>query len=124
MELIEKVKRGLKHCSDRGKCNDCCPYSYLIRDDNEGMDSCTSALCTDALSVIEQMEQEIERLKKTEAEKQAERKRKRQEYMKKYRSEHKQQANQYNREWRKKNPEKWKAQKAREKERQKRKNAE
>ena len=70
---------------------------------------------------IDEMKGAFDTIRKTKAEKQAERKRKKQAYMKKYRSEHKEQMNLYNREWRKKNPEKRKAQKAREKERQKQK---
>ena len=121
MADIEKVKQGLRCCAEIKSATDCesdgklCPYLPEK--------FCLMGMCCDALDVIEQMEQEIARLKKTEAEKQEERKRKRQEYMKRYRSEHKEQANKYNREWRKNNPEKWKAQKARERERQKQKNA-
>ena len=112
MADIEKVKHGARCCQE----SDCserkhCPYY--------GDDECFEKMSHDFLTVIEQMEQEIARLKKTEAEKQEERKRKRQAYMKKFRSEHKEQINQYNREWRKKNPEKRKAQKAREREKKK-----
>lgn len=62
-DMIEKVKQGLKHCSDRSRCNDDCPYSNIIKDQNEGMDSCTTQLASDALSIIKQMEHEIKRLK-------------------------------------------------------------
>ena len=58
MDKIENVKHGLRHCSDLNRCNVDCPYSNI-----EGMDNCITQLASDALSVIEQMEQEIERLK-------------------------------------------------------------
>lgn len=56
MADIEKVKQGLKHHKS-GCVIDCkeCPY-WSIKD-------CHKPLMKDALSVIEQMEQEIERLK-------------------------------------------------------------
>ena len=62
-DLIEKVKQGLKHCSDRSRCNDRCPYSNIIKDQNEGMDSCVTQLAADAMSVIKEQQAEIERLK-------------------------------------------------------------
>ena len=69
MANIERVKQGLKHCSDRSRCNDRCPYSNIIKDQNEGMDSCVTQLAADALSVIEEQEKTIaeltEKYKKT-----------------------------------------------------------
>lgn len=62
MADIEKVKQGL-HChSKSGKCSDSknlCPYWDVY---------CIPATCADALTVIEELQAEIERLK-SEAEK-------------------------------------------------------
>lgn len=62
-DLIEKVKQGLKICTDESWVGNCeidgkhCPY------EEDHIISCFAIMCRDALSVIEQMEQEIERLK-------------------------------------------------------------
>ena len=57
-DLIEKVKQGLQLCS-HGECpiQEECPYGA------EDWENCMKNMSKDSLSVIEQMEQEIERLK-------------------------------------------------------------
>ena len=62
-EKAEKVINGLEHCADRSQCNNECPYSDIIQDQNEGMDSCITQLSKDALSVIRELKAENERLK-------------------------------------------------------------
>ena len=53
-DLIEKVKQGIKNCiNPECSCNECEYNEY----------GCDEQLMFDTLSVIEQMEQEIERLK-------------------------------------------------------------
>ena len=120
MADVEKVKQGLKAHTDECAwvCNENCPYY----DPSEY--GCCDKLTADALSVIEELQAEIERLTKLEEEKQAERKRKKLEYNRKYRETHREQAYQKLKEWRKNNPEKWKAQKAREREKQRQKRLE
>lgn len=51
---IKKVIKGLEHCADRRFCNDACPYSDIIRDQNRGMDECVSALAKDALELMKE----------------------------------------------------------------------
>lgn len=60
-DLIEKVKHGLRCCADpmMKKCDRrTCPYRGVLE--------CRMMVARDARSVIEQMEQEIERLKEQE----------------------------------------------------------
>lgn len=57
-ELIEKVKRGLAYCADG--CATACPYTHDCR--------CGKNLSIDSMTVIEELQAEIERLK-AEAEK-------------------------------------------------------
>ena len=52
MADIEKVIKGLEHCAVRHKCNNECPYSNIIQDQNEGMDSCVTQLSKDALELL------------------------------------------------------------------------
>lgn len=54
MPDIEKVINGLEHCAARHKCNNECPYSNIIQDQNEGMDSCITQLSKDALELLKQ----------------------------------------------------------------------
>ena len=54
MADIKKVIKGLEHCRDRSECNDDCPYSDIIRDQNRGMDECVSELANDALELLKE----------------------------------------------------------------------
>ena len=56
MADIKKVIKGLEHCADRRFCNDACPYSDIIRDQNRGMDECVSALAKDALELMKEQQ--------------------------------------------------------------------
>lgn len=67
MTDIEKVVKGLEHCAVRHKCNNKCPYSNIIQDQNEGMDSCVTQLSKDALELLKEQQAEIERLKDDKA---------------------------------------------------------
>ena len=60
MADIEKVKQGLKCWGNDEKCKafNCPMFGYI-----ESIPQCRKKVLQDALSVIEQMEQEIERLK-------------------------------------------------------------
>lgn len=60
-EKVKKVVDGLEHCAERSKCNNECPYSDIIQDQNEGMDSCITQLSKDALSVIRGLQAAIPR---------------------------------------------------------------
>jgi len=59
--LIEKVKQGLRCCqyASKSQCDDC-KYCY---DGLVEILDCTADLASDALSVIEELQAEIERLK-------------------------------------------------------------
>lgn len=60
MEPIEKVKQGLRCCSGkRLKCHNCPCNGKRTK-----KESCETFLMRDALSMIEQLQEEIERLKK------------------------------------------------------------
>lgn len=63
MADIKKVIKGLEHCAERRFCNDDCPYSDIIRDQNSGMDECISALAKDALELLKEQQTEVDRLK-------------------------------------------------------------
>lgn len=60
-QQIEKVKQGCKCCStDEYKCNECPYWAFGVHNN-----ICTGyvEICADALTVIEQMEQEIDDLR-------------------------------------------------------------
>lgn len=59
MADIEKVIKGLEHCAVRHKCNNECPYSNIIQDQNEGMDSCVTQLSKDALELLKEQQKKI-----------------------------------------------------------------
>lgn len=50
----EKVINGLEHCSNKSFCNDSCPYSFILRDPNFGIDECTTQLAHDALEMLKE----------------------------------------------------------------------
>ena len=59
MAYIEKVIKGLEHCAVRHKCNNECPYSNIIQDQNEGMDSCVTQLSKDALELLKDQQPKV-----------------------------------------------------------------
>lgn len=67
MADIKKVIIGLEHCADRRFCNDFCPYSDIIRDQNRGMDECVSALAKDALELLKEQEARVMTLDEVKA---------------------------------------------------------
>ena len=64
MADIKKVIKGLEHCADRRFCNDDCPYSDIISDQNRGMDECVSTLAKDALELLKEHKEHEELLTK------------------------------------------------------------
>lgn len=61
-QQIEKVKQGLRCIAQIGEC-DCDHCDYAENGYPSALYKCQEKFASDALSVIEQMEQEIERLK-------------------------------------------------------------
>ncbi len=64
LECCASISAGIKTCGYIPTQNDC-PYSYLIEEDWNGCDShveCTNALAADALKLLKEQEQQIERL--------------------------------------------------------------
>ena len=54
MADMEKVIKGLEHCSNKSLCNDDCPYSSILRDPNLGIDECMTQLAHDALELLKE----------------------------------------------------------------------
>ena len=59
----EKILKGLKCCTDAygALCTEC-PYFRNVPDEDTGFSNCCELLCKDALSLINEQEEEIQKL--------------------------------------------------------------